>query len=85
MAARQDETDHSRYVWEVDGRKCLSTELSTPFDDLSAGLVSHIARRQLLLSGGAADLVRLVRCSMTREEWQAHVQNVADAGDRRVL
>jgi hypothetical protein len=85
MEATRDETDHSLYVWELGGRTCLSTELSTPFEDMSSGLVSHIARRQLLLPGGAADLARLVRCTMSREQWRVHVLAVADSGTRRIL
>jgi len=83
MQAEVDEGDHRFYVWRIDGRAVLRTELSTPLRDLSAGLVSAIARQLLLRN--ASELRELVQCTKSREWWWQHVHDQADAARRRLL
>ena len=74
MGATVREASHRYYTWSVNGKVVLSTMLSTPTrGDRDKSLVAHIASRQLKLPGGAAALKRLCDCTMTAEEWQAHV------------
>lgn len=82
MEAEVSEGDHRFYVWRVEGRAVLKTQLSTPFKDISAKLVSIIAR-QLQLPDGGSQLAQLVNCTITREQWRAHVASLADGGARR--
>ena len=85
MQAEVSEYDHQGYVWRFEGRAVLRTELSTPLRDIGPNLVGHIARDQLLLPRGAAALRELVQCTMTADEWEAHVEQVAKSGHRRLL
>ena len=85
MEADVSETDHRMYVWRVDGRAVLRTELSTPLRDVGTGLIAHIARKQLLLKDGAKDLAALVACTYTQESWREHLSTVAQDSARRLL
>jgi hypothetical protein len=85
MEAEVGETDHRVYVWRLDGRAVLRTELSTPLRELGPSLVAHIARRQLHLPNGPKSLVELVSCRMSREAWWEHVAIVAQDETRRLI
>ncbi len=85
MGAEVSETDHRMYVWRVDGRAVLRTELSTPLRDVGSSLVAHIARKQLQLTNGAKDLAALVECTYTKEAWGEHLAKVAQDSTRRIL
>ena len=87
MHAERDETDHARFVWKVDGRTVLTTELfPRRLRAISApGLIGQIARVQLLLPGGAPALAKLVNCTMSEGEWRDHVKAVAERDTRRRL
>jgi 3-methyladenine DNA glycosylase/8-oxoguanine DNA glycosylase len=85
MDADVKDADHRQYVWWHEGRAVLRTELSTPLrGDVGASLVSHIARQQLHLPRGATDLARLCQCTMSAEEWGAHVAEHAGQANRRL-
>jgi hypothetical protein len=85
MRAAVDDDDHRVYVWWLDGRAVIRTELSTPFSSIGSSLVGEIARAQLRLPRGAPQLRELVACTMTCEQWWAHVASIAAAGSRRLL
>jgi hypothetical protein len=85
MQAAVDDDDHRAYIWWIDGRAAIRTELSTPLRSIGSALVGQIAREQLHLPRGAPQLRELVACTMTREQWWAHVASIAAAGSRRLL
>lgn len=85
MEADVKDADHRQYVWWHEGRAVLRTELSAPLrGDVGASLVSHIASKQLHLARGASDLARLCQCTMSADEWKAHLADYARQANRRL-